>query len=194
MLILIEGPRGAGKSHLVDNYFAQNKNENIIYFKWGFTGWVKTLGLEEDNKTMHYFSLGNILTVLEIGATLFKDKHLILDRSLFSTYVWALYRKRLLKLELINELNHILESPLYKKCHVLYINKDDNAKIKRRGEKDMFDKFENYSMERSCYDEVFRIFHKSLISDTNNLTHFTNHFDKLSQIEFNNLINSLVDK
>lgn len=194
MLILIEGPRGAGKSHLVDNYFAQNMRDDVIYFKWGFAGWVQSLNIDGDKIATHYFSLGNILTVLEMGNTLFKGKHLILDRSLFSTYVWALHRRRLHKSILMDELRLILQSPIYKNCHIFYVNKGQNVDIKRRYEKDIFDKYEDYSMEKFYYDEIFKQSHTLIDEDTNSITYFTNHFDKLSQAEFTNLINSLIDK
>ena len=31
MIIMIEGPRGVGKSTLVDNYFKENPREDVIY-------------------------------------------------------------------------------------------------------------------------------------------------------------------
>ena len=42
MIVLIEGPRGAGKSHLVDDFFSENTNPNILYYKFAFSATIET--------------------------------------------------------------------------------------------------------------------------------------------------------
>ncbi len=196
MIVLVEGPRGAGKSHLIDNFFAQNKDNRFIYYKWGFAGWVEALGIKENREATHYFSLANILTILEMGNTLFKDKVLVLDRSIFSAYVWAAYRNRLPRFELIMELKKILSSTIYHSCNTVFINRDERVSEFNRGKKDIFDKYENYRLEKQEFDELFRIFNKEINKwdRGNNSILFNNKFDIKSQIEFNKLLNSFVDK
>jgi thymidylate kinase len=196
MIVLCEGPRGAGKSHLVDNFFAQNEDDRFVYYKWNFAAWVESLNIKEDNKAVHYFSLANILTILEMGNTTFKDKILILDRSIFSAYVWAIYRKRLLKFDLIKEFNKILSSPIYTSCNLVYVNRDESVTEHNRGKKDIFDKYENYRLEKQQFDELFAIFNCEINRQEreNSTVIFNNRFDIKSQSEFNKLLNNLVDK
>lgn len=196
MIVLIEGPRGAGKSHLIDNFFAQNKDDRFVYYKWNFAGWVDILELEGKESETHYLSLANILTVLEMGNTVFKDKVLVLDRSIFSAYVWALYRKRLPKDELLKEFLKILSSPIYQQCKLIYMNRDERVTEFNRGQKDIFDKYENYRLERQMFDEWFTIFNEKINDWTfgNSTFVFNNRFDTKSQLDFNKLLNSFVDK
>jgi hypothetical protein len=196
MILIIEGPRGSGKSHLVDNFFKHNTNHDFVYYKWGFAEWSKHLKLEPDGKEIHYFSLGNILTILEMTSSIFKDKVLVLDRSIFSTYAWAMLRKRMLQHHLVNELGDILNSSLYVNCHVIRVNRVDKSMVMVREKKDMFDKYENYSNESKCYDEIVSIFSPEINNALreNSYAVFNNKFDMLSQVEFNKLLYSYVDK
>ena len=196
MIVLVEGPRGAGKSHLIDNFFAQNTDDRFVYYKWNFASWVESLDLNEDGKVVHYFSLANILTILEMGNTTFKDKILVLDRSIFSAYIWAMYRKRLLKLDLIKEFHKILSSPIYSRCNLIYVNRDESVKEYDRGKKDIFDKYENYRLEKQQFDELFRIFNSEISQWEigNNSIVINNKFDTKTQADFNKLLNSFVDK
>jgi len=196
MIVLCEGPRGAGKSHLIDNFFAQNNDDRFMYYKWDFVSLVETLGLEEKGEVIHYFSLANILTILEMGNTIFKDKVLILDRSIFSAYVWALYRKRLIRHELITEFMKILDSQLYSNCKLVYITRDDGISDFNRGNKDIFDKYENYNLEKQEFDKLFSMFSEYIDKREagNSNIIFNNMFNTKSQYEFNKLLGSFVDK
>jgi len=196
MIVLCEGPRGAGKSHLVDNFFAQNTDDRFIYYKWNFAGWVEFLGLKDIGDVTHYFSLANILTILEMGNTTFKDKILVLDRSIFSAYVWATYRDRIPKHALIEEFHRIISGPLYRSCELIYMNRDNSVKAYDRGKKDIFDQYEDYHREKQEFDEWFTIFNEQINDNTrgNSTILFNNRFDTKSQTEFNKLLNSLVDK
>lgn len=196
MIILVEGPRGAGKSHLIDNFFAQNTDDRFIYYKWNFAEWVKFLHIQDDNKSVHYFSLANILTILQLGNTLFKDKCLVLDRSIFSTYAWAAYRKRLLKYEIMVELDNMLTSGVYTNCKLIYVNRDDSVSEFNRVNKDIFDEYENYALEKKEFDEIFTI-HNDAINNVysgNTTVLFNNKFDIKSQNDFNSLLNDFIDK
>ena len=108
MIVIIEGPRGAGKSHLVNRFFSQNLKDDYVYYKWDFAEWVKELEIDESKQGCHYFSVGNIITILELADNMFKDKILVLDRSLISAYVWAMYRNRMERKTLEEEFSKIM--------------------------------------------------------------------------------------
>lgn len=196
MIVLVEGPRGTGKSHLIDNFFAQNTDDRFVYYKWNLASCVEFLDLNDKGEVTHYFSLGSILTILEMGNTIFKDKVLVLDRSIFSAYIWAIYRKRLPNEELMVEFMKILSSPIYQECKVIYTLRDETVKEFDRGKKDIFDKYQNYRLEKQEFDEVFTIFNKEINKweRGNNTILFNNKFDTKSQADFNKLLNSFVDK
>lgn len=196
MIIIVEGPRGSGKSHLVDNFFAQNEDDRFIYYKWNFSEWVKLLEIKETGSETHYLSLANILTVLEIGNTLFKDKILVLDRSIFSAYVWANYRNRVPIDKLNNELLQIMSNHVYKNCVLIYVNRDHDSATFNRGYKDIFDKYENYNLEKQIFDEYFMICNEYINNPSLNNSKYliNNQFNNISQLNFNNLLNSFVDK
>jgi thymidylate kinase len=196
MIVLIEGPRGSGKSHLVDNFFTQNKDDRFIYYKWEFSKWVSDLGINENCESTHYLSIGNILTILELSQTLFEDKILVLDRSIFSAYVWAMYLKRLDQTRSDAELNTILLSSIYQNCKLVYVTRDESVKEFNRDKKDIFDAYENYGIEKRIFDETFTIFNKTINESDigNSMIMFNNRFDSLCQFEFNKLLNSFTDK
>jgi len=198
MIILIEGVRGTGKTTLLDNYFKQNTNDNIVYYKFAFSDYIKNLGFEDQEKGpgVHYFSISNILTILEISNTLLKDKHIVFDRSIFSAYVWSIYRNRLPKKRLIEEFKKILDSSIYNNCKVIRIENEKGHVPEERNKEDIFNKYESFNEEDLIYKEVFSEFAVQLTdsSRNNELVSFTNKKDDNSFELFNNLLDKIVDK
>jgi hypothetical protein len=98
---------------------------------------VKWLGLAErdSDQSLHYFSLGNIMTILEMNQRPeYKDKIWIFDRALISAYTWAVLRKRM-DLEAAGvEYTKVLESELFRNCKTLYVTVDrqtgDSSRVK----------------------------------------------------------------
>ncbi len=198
MIVLIEGPRGAGKSHLVDNFFEQNNNKDILYYKFAFSDYIKKLKIEdqEDGPGVHYFSISNILTILGISSTFLKDKHVVFDRSIFSAYVWSIYRKRMKKARLISEFDKILSDFKYNNCKVIYVTRDISIPSVTRDKKDVFCPFEDYEKEKSIYNMIFSRFINE-VNDTsrrNEYFEFINYFNHDSENKFNRLLKSITDK
>ncbi len=198
MIIMIEGPRGVGKSTLVDNYFKQNTRDDVIYYKFAFSDYIKNLGFEDQEKGpgVHYFSISNIITILEISNTILKDKHVIFDRSIFSAYVWSIFRDRMPKNRLMVEFYNILRSPIYRDCKLVSV---ENAKGKipsLRDKSDIFNKYESFEEESKIYSEVFSAYNEEINNQFkgNAGYKFINNKDDNSIQQFNNLINDIVDK
>ena len=122
MIISIEGPRNTGKSHLLNSFLEKNENPNVIYYKFLFAKYIDQFNMrdQESGPGMHYFSLGNILSIFELNQTLFKDKIILFDRCIHSAYVWAIYRERLGREKLLAEYSKILNSELYTNCSTFY--------------------------------------------------------------------------
>ena len=192
MITLIEGPRLSGKSFLLDKFFEQNTDPNTIYYKFLFAKYLQDFDIKkyDDGPGVHYFSIANVITILELNKTLLKDKNIIFDRCIFSAYVWSIYRNRLPKTELMQEFNKILSSDLFEDCQIIYLTRPEHIKDSNRN-KDYFDQFQNYEKEKSLFDDIF--------SDTSNYINsnskrtkfikFTNNFDDLSIQHFCNLLN-----
>lgn len=198
MIIMIEGPRGVGKSTLVDNYFKENPREDVIYYKFAFSDYIKNLGFEDQEKGpgVHYFSISNIITILEISNTILKDKHVIFDRSIFSAYVWSIFRDRMPKNRLMVEFYNILRSPIYRDCKLVSVENPDGHVPFLRNKSDIFNKYESFNEESEIYSEVFSTFNGDINNEfKGNVGYkFINNKDDNSIREFNNLINSIVDK
>jgi thymidylate kinase len=196
MIIMLEGPRHVGKTFLLDLFFEQNKNPNIQYYKFLFAKYLEDFGIKSHEKGsgVHYFSIANVLTILELNKTVFKDKVLIFDRSIFSAYTWSIYRNRLPKEELLDEFEKILNSDLYQDCGVLFLDRS-NVEITQRQEKDLFGEFENYQAEKDIFIEIFTKF-KSQISNSSKKTwkkDAVNSFNLDSAQNFCTILNSLAE-
>jgi len=198
MIILIEGPRGAGKSHLVDQFMLKNENPDVLYYKFAFSDWIKKLRIEDQEKGpgVHYFSISNIITILGISDTLLKGKTIVFDRSIFSAYVWSIMRDRMDGDRLIREFSSILRDEIYSNCKLIYVTKSDpGAKIEREKD-DIFNKYEDYYTENQFYNNIIYLFDREISNSSRNneILEFKNDFDEASESRFNTLLNNLIDK
>lgn len=124
MILFIEGPRHSGKTYLIQKFMDQCTDPRVEYYKFYFANHLKTLDLEwqEDKPGMHYFSLGNIMTIMEMNLRPeYKDKIWVFDRAIITAYAWAIIRKRLSPIKARTELRDLLESGLYVNCKTLFL-------------------------------------------------------------------------
>jgi thymidylate kinase len=163
----------------------------VIYYKFKFAKYIDELGMrdQEDGPGVHYFSISNILTILELNRTLFKDKVIVFDRSIYSAYVWSIYRRRMKKDRLMREFRKVLESDLYQDCVLFYLTRGVDIKEEKR-EKDYFGNFEDYEAEKKTFDEVIGSNADVVTSiKKKNLTcFFENGFNEESETAFNQKI------
>ncbi len=198
MIIFIEGCRNTGKTTLLTKFFEQNTNPDVVYYKFYFAKYIEEFGITkyDNGPGVHYFSIANVLTILELNQSLLKDKIVIFDRSIFSAYTWSILRKRMEENILLNEFKKILDSDLYRDCTVLFLDKDEEVKQEQKRTKDYFDQFENYSQEKIIFESLFNVF-KSKIENTDRNNHFisfTNNFDSESISNFIKLLSQLIEK
>lgn len=194
MIITIEGPRSVGKTTLLQSFLDSNKDERVVYYKFYFAKYIKDFGLEhqEMGPGMHYFSLGNILSIFELNQTLFRDKVILFDRCLLSAYVWAKLRKRLPADLLDLELSKILDSDLYAGCKTLYVDTDSGPMP--RAKKDVFDNLIEHAEERSEFERVVASSLPQLNDATrqNQFVRHTNDFSEASKITFIETLRAMV--
>ena len=87
MILFIEGPRHSGKTYLINNFLSVCNDPRIEYYKFYFANHIKMLDLVklDDSAALHYFSLGNIMTIMEMNLRPeYRDKIWIFDRAIFS--------------------------------------------------------------------------------------------------------------
>jgi thymidylate kinase len=198
MIIFIEGCRNTGKTTLLTKFFEQNTNPDVVYYKFYFAKYIEEFGITkyDNGPGVHYFSIANVLTILELNQSLLKDKIVIFDRSIFSAYTWSILRKRMEENILLNEFKKILDSNLYRDCTVLFLDKDEEVKQEQKRTKDYFDQFENYSQEKIIFETLFGLFENKIENtDRNNhFINFTNNFDSESISNFIKLLSQLIKK
>ena len=196
MIAFIEGPRETGKTYLLSSFFEKNTNPNILYYKFAFAKYIEDLGIkdQETGPGVHYFSIANVMTILELNKTVFKDKLLVFDRSIFSAYVWSIYRERMDKQRLLSEFEKVLGSDLYQDCVLVYLTRKQGISLKKR-EKDYFGNFENYDSENEIFKEVLKMSEKYDSDSTRNNRRVSiiNDFDQNSIDRFYESLTSLLD-
>jgi thymidylate kinase len=133
------------------------------------------------------------MTILELNKTILKDKVLVFDRSIFSAYVWSIYRERMDKERLLNEFEKLLGSELYQDCVLLYLTRSGEVNLEKREKSDYFGNFENYSAEESIFKEVLTRMNQYYDDSTrdNQYCEFINDFDEASTNRFCELITDL---
>jgi len=198
MILMIEGARHVGKTHLMEAFFAQNTDPRVQYYKFQFSKYLSALGLEdqETGPGIHYFSIANVMTIFELNDTVFKDKLLVFDRSIFSAYVWSIYRRRMHEDRLLEEFEKILDSDLYHDVSVVDIRLGDKAVLTGRDKShDYFDNFENPKAESKIFDKVYRKFHTQMhdAKRGNNMLRIKNNFDATSIDNFIISMNSIAN-
>lgn len=196
MIVLIEGHRHSGKTFLMEKFFENNKNPKVHYYKFMFAKYVDELGMRdlEAGPGVHYFSIANVMTILELNKSILKDEIIVFDRCIFSAYVWSIYRERMEKERLVAEFEKILKSELWQNCKIVYVNRPHTITTKTR-EKDYFGNFENADAEKRLFEELFSRFLETIEDENKNnkLSRFTNNFDELSIDRFERLLEMLIN-
>jgi thymidylate kinase len=194
---MIEGHRHSGKTYLIEKFFEENTNSNVHYYKFQFAKYIDELGMrdQETGPGVHYFSIANVLTILELNNTLLKDKILVFDRCIFSAYVWSIYRERMGQFRLVEEFKKILTSDLFNDVKLLYVDRDESIKITKR-EKDYFGNFESADHEKELFERIFSEFNPQItdIKRNNEFSRMTNQFDDASSVQFNRMLNDLINR
>jgi thymidylate kinase len=197
MIIMTEGARHSGKTFLIEKFFEQNTNLDVHYYKFQFAKYIDDLKMrdQETGPGVHYFSIANVLTILELNKTLLKDKILVFDRCIFSAYVWSIYRERMGQFRLLEEFRKILNTDLFQDVKLLYVERDESVKIIKR-EKDYFGNFENADREKEIFERIFSEFNNQItdLSRNNEFNRVTNHFDDDSSTQFNRMLDDLINR
>lgn len=194
MITYIEGPRNCGKTFLLTKYFDRTEFKGKIeYYKFYFANHFKTLGLEwiEDSPALHYFSLGNIMTIMEMNVEKKLQKPIVFDRAIISAYTWAILRKRLSKEKASEEFIKLISSPLFVNSKTVVIRHNTLGSSNRI--KDSWDNLDN-SEEWKIMSELIDL-GKTHLSDkerNNELVFIDNDFNENSISNFVSVVDSFL--
>jgi hypothetical protein len=190
MILFVEGARHSGKTFLIDQFLETHKDPRIEYYKFYFANHVKSLDLVDLDATpaLHYFSLGNIMTIMEMNLRPeYQDKIWIFDRAIISAYTWAILRKRLGRSKAELEFLKLISSDLYKNSKTLVVSvagqTGDSSRVK-----DTWDGKHSTVEEQQLMANLIESGLKELAdTDKNNGISFVfNQFDQASVVSFNN--------
>ena len=189
MILFVEGARHCGKTFLINQFIEKANDPRIEYYKFYFADHIKTLGLVSlDNEpSLHYFSLGNIMTIMEMNLRPeYADKIWIFDRAIISAYTWAILRKRLTRTKAELEFLTLLKTNLYANSKTLVVSvagqTGDSSRVK-----DTWDGAHSTTEEQQLMAHLIELGVKDLAnSDKNNkLSIVFNSFDEDSVNSFN---------
>lgn len=200
MLILVEGARESGKSYLVNN--AVETIPNLFYYKFDFPYWLNQLQLNElsnfsENTATHFISITNPITLFELNYQSFSDINIIMDRSIFSAYVWSKLLGRQHSNVLDQELKSIINSNYYQNIKLIYVYKDSRIENEdNRDKDDIFERYKNIEQEDSLFRTIISNNIQKLNDKNyhNNCQFLINDYTESSIDKFNDLIQNLIDK
>lgn len=182
-LILIEGARKAGKTHLL-NLLGQI-SPKYKSFKFDFTGSYSGLNLPPNDRETHMFGLSKeiILQQLNRDGVIGKTP-IIVDRGILTCAVWGVLEKRISLKEAETELEWMVENGLFK--DMLIVNILGTSGEERK--KDIWDHMDGRVKEES---ELFSHFFSFLALRKVPIVSFNNSFDHEGEEKFINLIEKI---
>jgi hypothetical protein len=196
MILFVEGPRHCGKTFLINQFIDITNDPRIEYYKFYFADHIKTLdlvGLDGDS-SLHYFSLGNIMTIMEMNLRPeYSDKIWIFDRAIISAYTWAILRNRLSRDKAETEFLKLLNTTLYSNSKTLVVGVAGQTGDTNRV-KDTWDGVHSTIEEQQLMTQLLEIGRPNLLNPdkNNNLSIVFNNFDESSIIEFNHECRALL--
>ena len=177
MLVIFEGARNSGKTHLAQKAAEHN---NLSLYKFEFVKWFNELGLLDNSKESHLFALGKELQLLQAN----RDgilQPIILDRGFLTVLVWGVLSNRISYEDAIQQLDTIVSSRLLENCKVYYIHGNNPNKSDRN--KDNWDFRVNTSDEKHLYEKFIQYILEAYPSfDNFSIYSFENKFDETSII------------
>ena len=177
MLVIFEGARNSGKTHLAQIAAEHN---NIPLYKFEFVKWFNSLDLKDDSRESHLFALGKELQLLQANRDGILSP-IILDRGFLTVLVWGVLSKRIDFEEAIQELDQIVSQGLLENCKVYYIHGDNPNKSDRN--KDNWDFRDNTSDEKYLYQKfITHLLENYPNFDNFSIHSFENKFDETSII------------
>lgn len=174
-LIIIEGNRNAGKTHLISN-------QNVYpVFKFDFNKYFLGLNLEKESISTHQFGIGKEIMLHDLYNTGIISEDVVIDRGIITNMVWGVLKGRIDLYSTERQLTFLAESGLFKNSRFIIVRGIYNQKRN----KDIWDDMDVYHKEE---EELFIHFSELLKSFNVEIDIIMNSFDNESKKEFINLL------
>lgn len=180
-VIMIEGARGAGKTHLINKLDMSNNIHKIPfanYFNECFINDFPNKSKEEINEKtdLHYYSLAYDIIVLDLVKSNKINYDLIVDRSLLSSFVFGILANRVTLEQVKNQYSWIKKTY---GDHIEIIYVQGNMSEDKRN-KDMWNIYNN---------EKTHNMYQYIIKELNiPVTYVINNYNNESEKEFKSLV------
>lgn len=172
-LLIVEGPRKAGKTFLVTNQTV------CPVFKFDFNKNFKWWNLERESRETHFWGLGKEIMLHELNkGGYLKDGWLLVDRGILTNSVWGVFQKRISKQQAIGDLSKFADLGLFEGVRFLLVEGQWGEDRK----KDIWDIDDIRGEEER---ELFRSFSQALLDLKVPVDVFPNNFDEDSLKRFN---------
>jgi len=196
MIIFIEGTRHSGKTYLLNQLLEKHgKDLNLFYYKFYLADEYSSIvkEWEKSDTGIHYFSMGNIMTILDLHKHL-PDKIFIFDRAHFTAATWAALWNRIDFDQAQTELSGLISRPGYENCKTIFIDAPLEFKQDQARKKDLWDGLvsstDEYRIMRKLIEEAPFRFQDDTLG--NSYSRFINNFNPESVDGFCDLIQKLV--
>lgn len=173
-LVICEGARHVGKTHLVNSV-----KDAFEVYKYPFIEWshhIKENGLNKDfNPEIFYLAFGHDTCIFDMRekGLLDQTKKLIQDRGFLSNAVFGIQSKRITKDEVIINLKWQLAKWPHDAFKIIYVEAERREDERNKDEWAIYDPIETDRLYRILMDELSIPY----IS-------FFNNFDKKSELDF----------
>ena len=176
-LIIVEGPRKSGKSHLI------SQQEAFPVFKFDFNESFKTWNFQKNSENVHWFGLGKEVMLHELNTEGLLPK-IVVDRGILTNSVWGVFQNRVTEEQAKMDLIKFHKRNLFLSTKIILI--EGNYKKERK--KDIWDEDDKRREEEYALFSSF----SDLLQDLGvQVQTFHNNFDLDSVIRFKTLINRL---
>lgn len=176
-LTVIEGPRGSGKTYLLNNAGVKK------VYKFPFVQFVEKGNMEEGPVT-HAFGYSKEIMLHDLIKKGYIDEHVVMDRGVVSHWVWSLINCRQEKIDIINEILAFKQAGYFEFMNIVFVMSEEQF---NRGPKDRYDDMD-YQTELEAYQWVLQQIQR-MTGPT--AVKFINHGDETSVKYFRNLMFSL---
>ena len=181
-LILLEGPRNSGKTHL-SGIISHPK------FKFDFTGVYGGLCLHATDPKTHALGLGKEIMLHQLYRDGFLGKNLIVDRGILTNQVWGIYQNRVSYEDIFPEIDFMCGSGLMENVEIVLIKSDSPSSFRQN--KDHWDHLENIE-ERKLELSIFNTISDYFKSKGIKIHEFVNQMDGGSETEFKKIISNII--
>jgi hypothetical protein len=129
-LIIVEGPRKSGKTHLL-------KSQHVCpVFKFDFNKNFKYWGLDKKTRETHFWGLGKEIMLHELNKSgHFNDQWILVDRGILTNSVWGVFQKRISLQQAMGDLTKFYDLEFFKDVKFLIVD----GEYTEEREKDMWD-------------------------------------------------------